>query len=1104
MHDMPSHPLKKRQIENDRRLMKRFCFPSIGAFAAVAFTISSAVAAAADALADSFVKPPSAAKPSIWYYWGESVTTDHGITRDLEALKRVGFGGVVVYEQLFTDRPGALKSLSPEWLGRFRFAAAECARLGMQLEVNVSNGFVAGGPWITPELAMQRLVASDTIVQGGMKVRVKLPQPKSRDFYRDVAVLAYPASVGTETIPDPVLTCDDAGVDLKAMFSRDGRSKAVIPARAKGKPVIVRLDYGEARTLRSISYSSRANSKGLIIATQVPTSWADDFYGQGMRYIPPLGRIEAGDDDTTWRKIADLPAYGTQHDGWTNRTTAIPATTARYFRLVLDEAGEGLSIGGVEPRGEARIDQWEIKSGNVVDFSDPDRTPGYTGGEIIDPQQVVDLTSRLDAGGNLEWDAPPGRWTILRLGHTPTGARTKHGRPEGMGLECDKLNAAAAKVQFENYVGTLLREVRKVPGAKLSGINIDSNEHGSQNWTADFEAQFEKRRGYSLRKYLPAMMGRVVGSREISDRFLFDVRRTIADLMSEAYFGEFQRLCHAEGMTSMAQAPGIATCLPSDNIQAKGRTDIPMGEFWMSQPDGTIDCKEASSAVHVYGKQLAAAEAFTGSRSDAHPALMAPFANAALAQGINRFVVLAYVHQPWDDRKPGVTQDRFFVTYQRHNTWWEEGAGFWNSLTRASHMMRQGHAVCDLLYHLGNDTPLKIATWRMRPAPPAGYDYDVCGDEVLIERASVKDGRIVLPDGMSYRMLVLAGGDRMTVAAARKLRSLVNAGAAVLGPVKPVGSPSLADGAAGDEEVRKIAEELWGSGRVIQDLSPAAALASLGTPPDFEFSGGTDSGKFLHAHRRTETEDIRFVANHTSQGRKLTATFRTSGLVPQRWDPATGVFTALPGWREVGGRTEVPLVLEPWASAFIVFRKGGNDLKASPAHLVGDLPVAQELKGEWNLRFQPGLGAPTEASLPELIPWNRHADPGIRHYSGAAIHTKTFDWPRHADGTRVILDLGKVHVLAAVKLNGRDLGVLWKEPFAIDVTDSLQEGRNELEIRVVNTWVNRLIADAALPEDQRITWVTWSSFEPGTPLHPSGLSGPVLLRISKPQFGSRD
>ena len=1069
--------------------------------ALAAITLLIGKAATADPLEKTFLVPPVESKPAIWWFWGESVTTDHGITQDLEALKRAGFGGVVVYEQLFTDRPGALKSLSPEWLARFRFAAAECARLGMTLEVNASNGYVAGGPWITPDRGMQRLIASETVIDGGRAVSFALPKPRTRhSFYRDVAVLAYPMPTGggTGALPEPVVTSEPAGVDLNGLFSTDG--KAVIQPPADKRPVLVQIDYGRPCTVRSVSWSSRAKAKGLIIATQVPSSWADDFYGQGMRFIPPLGRIEASDDGSTWRVIRELPAFGTQIDGWTQRTAAFPATTARFFRLSLDVKDEELTISGVALRGDARIDQWEIKSGNVADFSNPDLTPDYAGNETIDPAAILDLTNQCDADGNLSWNAPPGRWTILRLGHTPTGARTKHGRHEGLGLECDKLSAAATNVQFDNYVGVLLREARRVPGAKISGINIDSAEHGSQNWTADFEAQFEKRRGYSMRKYLPAMMGRVVGNCEISDKFLFDVRRTIADLMSDEYFGTFQKLCHAEGMTSMAQAPGLATCLPSDNIQAKGRTDIPMGEFWMSQPDGTIDCKEAASAAHVYGLPVAAAESFTGSRPDAHPAMMAPFANAALSLGINRFVVLAYVHQPWDDRKPGVTQDRFFLPYQRHNTWWDDGAGFWNLLTRSSHLMRQGHPVMDLLYHLGNDTPLKIATWRMRPAPPAGYDYDVCGDEVLIQRAAVKDGRIVLPDGMSYRMLVLAGGNRMTLAVARKLRTLILDGAVVLGPVKPLGSPSFADGPAGDAEVRKIADELWDAGRVLHGMTPAAALASLGTPPDFEIRGDSNEAKILFAHRRTADHDIYFVANHKAAAIKLTAAFRVTGRSPERWNPDSGSMSEIKGWHEADGRTDVPITLESNESTFIIFRRQGavaGSLPAAASALVSDLPVKHELSGPWNVRFTPGRGAPAQVGFSELISWTKHKDPGIRHFSGTAFYDQQFVMPPMTPGERFTLDLGKVAVLASVKLNGRDFGVIWKEPYTLDVTDALRPGRNELEIRVVNTWVNRLIGDAALPEDQRITWTTWSPFRPGDALVPSGLLGPVVLRNTR-------
>jgi hypothetical protein len=321
--------------------------------------------------------------------------------------------------------------------------------------------------------------------------------------------------------------------------------------------------------------------------------------------------------------------------------------------------------------------------------------------------------------------------------------------------------------------------------------------------------------------------------------------------------------------------------------------------------------------------------------------------------------------------------------------------------------------------------------------------------------------------------------------------------------VKPEGSPSLADGPAGDDEVRKIADELWDAGRVIRDMSPAAALASLKTPPDFEVRGGSRDAKILHAHRRTADQDIYFVANHKPSAVKLTAAFRVTGRIPERWNPDSGLRSRIEGWREVDGRTDVPLALESNESAFVIFRQQGEAAKKMPAAsgLVSDLPVKLELPGPWKVRFTAGRGAPAQADFPGLISWSQHKDPGIRHFSGAAFYDQQFVMPPIAPGERIILDLGKVAVLASVKLNGRDFGVVWKEPFAIDVTEGLRPGRNELEIRVVNTWVNRLIADAALPEEQRVTWATWSPFKPGDPLVPSGLLGPVVFRTRTTSSG---
>ncbi|HVT89531.1 MAG TPA: glycosyl hydrolase [Tepidisphaeraceae bacterium] len=1096
----------------------------------VLILLNLAVSGFAQTREDLFHEPPDSARPRIWWYWGESVTTNDGITKDLEAIRRVGLSGVILYEQVFTNRPDALKSLSPEWLERVKFAAAECARLHLSLEVNSGSGYVAGGPWITPELGMQRLVGSETRVDGGQQLNIQLPQPPTKlDYYRDVAVLAYPSPANAgESVASlhPRISSNTTDFDATGLFNPENapqRTQVRISPRADRQPVLVTMDYTQPATVRSLSYTLRRNTKALVIATELPRPfpWRDDFFGENMRVAPAIGQLECSQDGQTWEKICDLPPVGYLHDSWERQTLSFPAHVARWYRLNLHDWGHNYSynddnivLTSVDLSGEARIDQWEKKSGNVVDLPQADRTPAYQGNEVIDPDQIVDLTASTDTGGKLTWNAPAGQWTVLRIGHTPTGMRTKHGRVETMGLECDKLSAAAAKVQFDNYAGRILAVIRGVPGARLTGVQMDSAEHGAQNWTPLFRDEFRGLRGYDLLRYLPAMLGRVVSSPERSDRFLYDVRRTIADLMSTRYYGTFRELCKAEGMTLMAQAPGIATCLPSDNFQAKGQTDIPMGEFWMTQTEGNIDCLETAMASHVYGKPIAAAEAFTGSRANAHPAMMKPFADAALSLGINRLVVLAYVHQPWDDRLPGVTEAGFYVPYQRHNTWWDQSSGFWKTISRSCYMLQQGKPIVDLLYHLGNDTPLKITTFRTRPVPPAGYAFDACGDEVLVERLSVRDGRFVLPDGMNYRMLVLAGGDRLTLAALRKLHELVGAGGIVLGS-KPTGTPDLMDESAADE-FRRLTDELWGaspvraglpgpdehtlgSGRVMWGITPAEALAKTQTPHDFEFhSLDARPADLLWTHRRDGDTDFYFIANHLAQPCTTECTFRVSKKSVELWYPQSGQVVRAAEVREDDGRTIVAVKLEPHESVFLVFSSGTGIIRAdAQRELVSEMPIQSEVAGPWELRFPAGRGAPPQVRLPSLISLTEHTDPGVSHFSGTVTYSTEFTLDEAALKQSLVLDLGRVEVLARVTVNGNDLGVVWKPPDAVDLTGATRLGVNRLEVEVTNLWVNRLIADSALPENQRITWTTYNPYRPTDKLMDSGLLGPVRVRVAK-------
>ena len=1064
-----------------------------------------------DSLSLNFKNPGLSAKPMTWWFWGESTTTEYGITKDLEAMHKAGFGGVVLYEQVFRDDKDALKSLSPEWLSRVRFAAAECARLGLRLEINSSNGYVAGGPWITPDLGIQRLVSSETIIDGGGHITIKLSQPPTKlNYYKDVAVLAFPTVEG-QLLHEPEITSSPTIPNLNSIFDATTSSRTSIKAGENSSHVYINLDYGKPVTVRNVTYGIRPSTKALVIATQMPGNWSDDYYGQNMKPILPIGELEVSPDNVHWTAVIKLPGRGYQFEGWDKQTLAFEPVTARYFRLNLHDWGptqgsteNELFIGSVSLQGRAKIDQWEKKSANTVDFSDPDATPTYANSDVIDRKKIIDLSRFVDSTGVLNWNVPPGSWTILRFGHTPTGARTKHGRHEGLGLECDRLSAEAASIQFDNYVGVIHREIKTVPGAVLSGVNMDSGEHGSQNWTAGFSEEFKKMWGYDLLNFLPAMAGYIVDDRNVSDHFLFDMRRTIANLMSDKFYGTFHRLCNAQGITFMAQAPGIATCMPSDNIQFKGRTDIPMAEFWVTQKSGTIDCKEASSAAHIYGKNIVAAESFTGSRADITMAQMKPLADAALVQGINRFVVLAYMHQPFEDRKPGVTEDRFYLPIQRNNTWWNESGNFWTMLARSSQMMQSGKPVADILYHLGNDAPLKIATFRMRPVPPKGYDYDVCSDEILLQ-TRVKNGRILLPSGMSYRLLILAGGKHLTLASLRHIYKLVKQGATILAQEKVTGTRSLADGIIADREVRRIADQLWGtakmraegqtkigSGKFVWGVAPATLMQHIQVPPDFQALNTQATDSILFAHRKSDVDEIFLVVNHTQRSLVFDGRFRVNTLRPQLWNPEDGTISGVKNYRFDGSSTVVPLQIEPLSAVFVVFRK--DSITVTNDHqIVETMPVWKELSSSWKLQFDTARGAPKEIHLNKLVSWTSYPDFGVQHYAGTGVYHQEFDLDVLPAG-KLVLDLGKVNDVATVKINGITCPVVWKTPYAVDVTTYLKPGVNVLEVMVTNCWTNRLIADAGLPPEKRITWVTFNPYKPGDPLLSSGLLGPVVLR----------
>jgi hypothetical protein len=746
--------------------------------------------------------------------------------------------------------------------------------------------------------------------------------------------------------------------------------------------------------------------------------------------------------------------------------------------------------------------------------------------------QVINLTDKTDAAGKLTWDAPPGEWLILRLGHTTTGSSTRPPVLGGNGLECDKLSARAMDVHFDAMMKKLIDRVGPHAGKSLVGTHIDSWEVGYQDWTPEMLAEFRKRRGYDPLLFLPNMATgppdpkahRIhtksgaplwhVGGKELADRFRWDFWQTASELLAENNSGQLAARAREHGLRMSIEGYDLPF---GDEATYAGVVDEPMCEFWTrTQPDQPIrmleKCRQMASVGHVMGRRVIGAEAFTADALEQwkfHPAIIKSLGDHIFSLGINRFVIHRFAHQPWLDRAPGAVMGPWGLHYERTNTWWEMSTAWHNYLARCQFMLRQGLPVADLLY-LRPQIPNQKHLQFDPPVPP-GYQADDISAATLIERASVKDGRIVLPNGTNYRMLVLPKHNPTTPELLGKIRDLTTAGATILG-TPPQASPSLAGYPDCDKNVRDLARAIWGDGEakspagrsfgkglVFQGQALPSVLPTLGTPPDFE----ADLPQLHWCHRVDGDTDLYFVANPANTAVSFNARFRVAGKSPEFWHPDTGKITPAQAFHSADGITRVPLTLDPAGSLFVVFRNGSvarhPDERVQPP---SQLPSPLEVTGSWELHFPPKLGAPASVTLPQLGCWTKHSDPGVRHFSGTATYHKTLDVPNAFIESKqpLSLDLGEVQVMARVKLNGHDLGILWKPPYRTDVTANLKPGKNTLEISVVNLWPNRMIGDAALPEDQRISRCAWQPFQPNSPLLVSGLLGPVRIVATKKPF----
>jgi hypothetical protein len=1069
-----------------------------------------------DALERGFQNPPDSAKPRVWWHWMNGNITKEGIKLDLEWMKRVGIAGMQNFDASLNTPQIVEKRLvymTPEWKDAFRYAATLADQLGLELAIAGSPGWSeSGGPWVPPAQAMKKLVWSETRVEGGRPFTGALPKPPSTtgpfqnipragataEYYADTAVVAYraPASDVPPAELQPKVTSSGGSFDLAALTDGDLVKSTTLPAAPVGEKAWIQLEFPKPQAVQALTIVTGG--------------------GRGGRGGGASQALEAGDDGRQFRTVAAIPAGGAAE-----HTIAFPPVTAKFFRVTFSAAPPAAGRGGAfgAPAGYqiaelvlhagARVNRFEEKAAfaTVTDLYDL-ATPPAAAQDAVRKADVLDLTSKMKPDGTLDWTPPPGRWVVLRLGYSLTGARNSPASPEATGLEVDKLNRGFVKAYFDNYLGQYKDTVGDLMGKRgLRYVITDSWEAGVTNWTDEMIAEFTKRRGYDPRPWLPALTGRVVESAESSDRFLWDFRKTIGELTAEYHYDQLTAMLHERGMGRYSESHESGRAFIGDGMEVKRSADVPMAATWTQMPGvnneqygANADVHESASVAHIYGQNLVAAESMTAATGawSWSPETLKPTADKELANGLNRFVIHTSVHQPVSDKIPGLGLGPYGQWFTRHETWAELAKPWTTYLARSSFMLQQGKFAADIIYFYGEDSNLTALFASKPPDVPEGYNYDYVNADALIHRLSVAGGRIVTPSGMSYRALVLDSYSKhMSLPVLRKIRDLANAGAVVVG-AKPADSPSLSDDQA---EFRTIADQVWGSGTgrracgkgvVYAGQTAAEALTDMKVTPDFDYTKPQSDTKLLFVHRKLPQGEIYWVDNRNNRAESVDAAFRVQGKAAELWHADTGKIEPA-SYRIASGRTTVPLRLGPYEAVFVVFRKPA----AAPSRtlpLWTDTPIAT-VEGPWDVAFQAERGAPAKITLDKLTSWSDNADQGVKYFSGTATYTKTVEaqsgWFK--TGARLWLDLGDVKNLAEVSVNGKPLGIIWKAPFRVDVTTAMKPGANAMVVKVTNLWVNRLIGDQQPDAAKKYTYTAQQFYQQNSPLLPSGLLGPVQV-----------
>lgn len=1155
----------KKMLENKCRLIKflsvcRGCVRCLFTFIACYILLASNLVGQTQELSSAIFKTPSGmAKPLTWWHWINGNVTKEGIRKDLLDMKRVGIGGVQLFDVHMYLPKGPVRYGSDVWYDHVNYAIRMCDSLGLAFYIMNSPGWSgAGGPWVSVDKSMKQLVYSEISVSGGKSLSVELSQPYTRkDFYKDIVILALPMKESEEDqIRHQFLNVSSDGnlSNLQHVYDEDYATSVEYPSAKIGRPSI-QFEFKNEVTANLVNIDFSTTEKKLNIA----------------------GTVEISSDGVNYKEVSKINYLHEALSG----NFSIPFGTSRFKYLRLKFGGVNspgsVYINEIGVKNLEGVENWNDKTGmNSSSLPKRENLVHRSDKAVLKENQILDVTKYYDSvTGKLNWQAPAGKWVVIRFGYTTTGKEIHPAVPEGSGYEIDKLDAEAVAFHFDQSLGRLIRESSGYLNKTFKGILFDSFEGGYQNWTEKMPEIFEEEKGYSLTKLLPVFAGRTVKSMAASSGVLFDFQEVILNTAARDYLGTMKKLANKNGLVTFVEANGYLI----STSHSVPYLDVPMFEFWTHSREFVNSIRPTASVANILGKPIVAAEAFTSKPGFGEwrntPSSLKKNGDYAFTAGINRYVFHTYTHQPFD-LYPGFTMGRYGTHFGRTNTWWEYAPEWINYITRAQYLLQRGRTVSDIGY-LYSSTD----NYEERPSLPMfpyGYNYDVFYPQFLKDLKFEND-KLVLPSGTEYRLLVLSDHPFMTYSALKEIYRLLQEGARVLGP--PPTAPSDFRGATTDEkeEFNKLVKIIWadldgktrtehtcGKGTVYWGKEIVDILKKDNVSPDFRPTPERQNA-LRYIHRKVGDTDIYFVSNQSNQSLSTDAVFRVDGKTPEYWDAETGLTRDASVFEVMETGVKVPLYLDPYGSTFVVFRKPlpskwitaiteNNSSSSKSLIPAGILPwkdgflsekdmvlnlkdsegheqqvslkgsgQAKVVGGSWEVQFLNGRGAPDKIQMGRLVSWTAHADDNIRHYSGSAAYKNSFSVSADdIKGKIAILDLGNLADIATVSINGKNVDVAWKKPFRLEVSSYLKPGQNNVEIIVINRWINRLIGDEkiAVPyeyetgksiftegrllelptwlydkssseQNRRNTFTTWKHYKHDDPLVPSGLIGPVAI-----------